>query len=208
MANLDLYERYAQPPENALKAFSNGKFKGTDINPMWRIKALTEAFGPCGIGWYTEIVNQWREDTSDGAATVYCHIRLYIKVDGEWSKPITGIGGNTLHRKTNNGTTTTDEAYKMAYTDAMGIACKALGIGANIWWKDARTKYTANDQTTGKENPEELQPPVCEDCGQIVTDYIRPNGSVSKAEDIASKSLVWYGRCLCGKCSVKAGKAS
>lgn len=143
MGNLDLYERYAQPPQNALKDFNNGKFSGTDINPMWRIKALTEAFGPCGVGWYTEIVHQWREDTPDGTATVYCHIRLYIKMDGEWSKPITGIGGNTLTRVTRNGSSTTDEAYKMAYTDAMGIACKALGIGANIWWQDARTKYTA-----------------------------------------------------------------
>ena len=145
MANRDLYERYAQPPENALKSFNNGKFSGTDINPMWRIKALTEAFGPCGIGWYTEVIRQWREDTNDGSATVYCHIHLYIKVDGEWSKPITGIGGNTLSRKTKSGSSTTDEAYKMAYTDAMGIACKALGIGADIWWKEARSKYTAND---------------------------------------------------------------
>lgn len=144
MGNLELYERYAQPPENALKAFNNGKFSGTDINPMWRIRALTEAFGPCGVGWYTEIVHQWREDTPDGAATVYCHINLYIKVDGEWSKPITGIGGNTLTRVTRNGSSTTDEAYKMAYTDAMGIACKALGFGANIWWEAPnQTKYDA-----------------------------------------------------------------
>jgi hypothetical protein len=145
MNNLDLYNRYAQPPESALKAFSNGKFSGTDINPMWRIKALTEAFGPCGLGWYTDIVRMWREDTEDGTATVYCHLNLYIKQGEDWSKPISGVGGNTLMRKTKSGTSTTDEAYKMAFTDAMGIACKALGIGADIWWKEARSKYTAND---------------------------------------------------------------
>lgn len=146
MGNLDLYERYAQPPENALKPFSNGKFSGTDINPMWRIKALTEAFGACGKGWYTEIKRMWREDTEDGSATVYCHLELYYKTADGWSAPVTGIGGNTLMRKTKNGGSTTDEAYKMAYTDAVGIACKALGIGANIWWQEARTKYTANTQ--------------------------------------------------------------
>nr|MBR4279817.1 hypothetical protein [Clostridia bacterium] len=151
--NLELYNRYAQPPESALKSFSNGKFSGTDINPMWRIQALTESFGPCGIGWYTEIERQWREDTDDGTATVYCHISLYINVDGKWSKPITGVGGNTLSRKGKNGVTTTDEAYKMAYTDAMGIACKALGIGANIWWKHDRTKYTAQDDAGDKGTP-------------------------------------------------------
>lgn len=146
MDNLQLYNRFAQPPESALKSFNNGKFSGTDINPMWRIKALTEAFGPCGMGWYTEIVRMWREDTEDGTATVYCHLNLYIKQGDVWSKPISGVGGNTLMRKTKSGNSTTDEAYKMAYTDAMGIACKALGIGADIWWKEARSKYTANDQ--------------------------------------------------------------
>lgn len=150
MDNMTLYERYAQPPKDALKAFSNGKFSGTDINPMWRIKALTEAFGPCGLGWYTEVKRMWREDTPDGAATVYCEVLLYVKYEGEWSKPIAGIGGNTLTRVTKNGSSTTDEAYKMAYTDALGIACKALGFGADIWWKSNDTKYTAYQEPVNR----------------------------------------------------------
>lgn len=209
MDKLELYNRFAQPPEDALKAFSNGKFSGTDINPMWRIKALTEAFGPCGIGWYTEIVRQWREDTDDGAATVYCHLHLYIKVDGEWSKPITGVGGNTLSRNTKNGCSTTDEAYKMAYTDAMGIACKALGIGANIWWKEVRSKYTANDQAQENEQEKAPSPPadICDECGKEITDYIATSG-VTKASVIASSSRKMYGRCLCGRCTIKAARSA
>ena len=42
MNNLDMYNRYAQPPKEALKEFNNGRFKGTDINPMWRIMVLTK----------------------------------------------------------------------------------------------------------------------------------------------------------------------
>lgn len=209
MNNLDLYNRYAQPPESALKAFNNGKFSGTDINPMWRIKALTEAFGPCGLGWYTDVVRMWREDTDDGNATVYCHLNLYIKQGEEWSKPISGVGGNTLMRKTKTGTSTTDEAYKMAFTDAMGIACKALGIGADIWWKEARSKYTANDQGAKNELEEDPAPPadVCDECGNVVTDYIATSG-VTKAAIIASNSRKMYGRCLCGRCAVKAAKSA
>ena len=197
-SNLALYERYAQPPKEALKDFDNGRFKGTDINPMWRIKALTEAFGPCGIGWYTEVLRQWREDTEDGTATVYCHINLYIKMNGEWSKPITGIGGNTLTRKGRSGLSTTDEAYKMAYTDAMGIACKALGIGANVWWQGEKTKYTQY------ETP---QTEICDDCEMPITDYIGSSGKVTKAADIAEKSLRMYGHRLCGRCAVVRAKA-
>lgn len=157
MENLDLYNRYKDPPKDALKSFNNGRFRGTDINPMWRIKSLTEAFGPCGKGWYTEIVNVWREDTPDGVATVYCHLRLYVRHEGEseWSKPVEGIGGNTLTAKTKNGVSTTDEAYKMAYTDALGIACKALGFGASIWWQSNDSKYTAHQD----DEPEKTEQP-------------------------------------------------
>lgn len=30
----------------------------TDINPMWRIKRLTEIFGPVGVGWWHEVVEK------------------------------------------------------------------------------------------------------------------------------------------------------
>lgn len=161
MGNLSIYDRYKEPPKDAQKAFNNGRFKGTDINPMWRIRSLTECFGPCGKGWYTETVRWWREDTPDGVVTVYCHLNLYVKHEGEsdWSAPIEGIGGNTLTAKTKNGVSTTDEAYKMAYTDALGIACKALGFGADIWWKSNDSKYTAY-QDDEPEPKTEAQPPL------------------------------------------------
>lgn len=158
MTNMEIYNRYAQPPDDALKDFNNGKFKGTDINPMWRIRSLTEAFGPCGVGWYIELVRMWREDTPGDEATVYCHVRLYVKVDGEWSKPIEGVGGNTLTRVTKSGRSTTDEAYKMAYTDAIGIACKALGFGANIWWAGSDSKYTAYQEDEPAADQPDIKP--------------------------------------------------
>ena len=36
--NMSLYNRVRQVPEEAKKPFDTGRFKGTDINPMWRIK--------------------------------------------------------------------------------------------------------------------------------------------------------------------------
>lgn len=157
MGNLDLYNKYAQPPQDALKSFNNGRFKGTDINPMWRIKALTEHFGPCGQGWYTKTTRMWREDCKDGTAAVFCEVELYVKYDGEWSAPIVGVGGNTLERVGKNGNQVSDEAYKMAYTDALGIACKALGIGADIWWKASDGSKYAQYTQAETTPPEGLQ---------------------------------------------------
>ena len=185
MSNLDLYNKYAQPPQDALKSFSNGRFKGTDINPMWRIKALTEHFGPCGLGWYTKTTRMWREDCKDGTAAVFCEVELYVKYDGEWSAPIVGVDGNTLERVGKNGNQVSDEAYKMAYTDALGIACKALGIGADIWWKASDgSKYAQYVQA-------DITPPE----GYVKANTTAPEGftktstvpvTVTKAFDAAS----------------------
>ena len=151
MANLDLYNNIRVVPDSAKKEIQGGKLKGfTDINPMWRIKTLTEQFGVCGFGWYTDIIDKWKEECGD-EAVVFVKIHLYVKMGGEWSQPIVGVGGSSLVRVVNrqNGSYAdlSDEAYKMAYTDAISIACKALGMGADVYYQKDRTKYdVASDQ--------------------------------------------------------------
>lgn len=43
----------------------------------------------------------------------------------------------------------------MAYTDALSVACKALGIGADIYWSKDKTKYTnfSDDAPQADESP-------------------------------------------------------
>ena len=46
MGNLDLYNKLKVVPSEAIKPIQNGRLKGmSDINPMWRIKTMTEHFG-------------------------------------------------------------------------------------------------------------------------------------------------------------------
>lgn len=149
MENLEFYNKYREVPQNAQKEFDNGKFKGTDINTMWRIKCLTETFGICGVGWYYDIVRTWCETGENSKETIaHAEIKLYIKVDGEWSKGISGIGGNKLetYSKKYGYWNISDECYKMATTDALGNACRNLGMGADIYWQNDRTKYTAKNE--------------------------------------------------------------
>lgn len=151
MANLDLYNNIRVVPDSAKKEIQGGKLKGfTEINPMWRIKTLTEHFGVCGFGWYTDIIEKWKEECGD-EAVVFVKIHLYVKIGGEWSQPIVGVGGTSLVRVVNRQSGSyadlSDEAYKMAYTDAISIACKALGMGADVYYQKDRTKYdVASDQ--------------------------------------------------------------
>ena len=146
MGNLDIYNAVRCVPEDAKKPIVGGRLKGkTDINPMWRIKALTEQFGPCGIGWYYKPVNKWIESHGDEVCA-FVDIELFIKVNGEWSMPISGTGGNMLAQKEKSGIYVSDECFKMATTDALSVACKQLGIGADVYWEEDRTKYDAEKQ--------------------------------------------------------------
>lgn len=151
MNNLDVYDKFRVVPATAQKTIKGGSINGfTDINPMWRIQCLTEEFGMCGVGWYTDITKQWMEMGSDGKVAAFCNINLYVKVDGEWSKPIVGTGGSAFVNIFKDKPTTSDEAYKMAYTDAISVACKALGIGADVYWSEGRTKYSVNQEQSEK----------------------------------------------------------
>lgn len=154
--NMRYYAHGAEVPKDAQKDFNNGSFSGTDINPMWRIRTLTEMFGPAGIGWYTEVLSERQEQITEDHTICIVDLNLYVKVDGEWSKPIFGTGGNTLKTKTSKGyIKSTDEGYKMAYTDALGVACKALGIGAKVYWSKDKTKY---DDYLNDEAPDDPAP--------------------------------------------------
>ena len=143
MENMKIYNDTKHVPDSAKKPIQAGRLKGmTDINPMWRIKVLTEQFGPCGIGWYYNETKQWTENHGDEICA-FVNIELYIKVDGEWSRPIFGTGGNMLSKKEKGGIHVSDECYKMATTDALSVACKQLGIGADVYWDADTTKYNS-----------------------------------------------------------------
>ena len=141
MENMEIYDACRSVPETAKKAIAAGRLKGkTDINPMWRIKRLTEQFGPCGIGWYYKPVRKWLETHGDETAA-FVDIELYVKIGGEWSMPIAGTGGSMFAARQKDGVYVSDECYKMASTDAISVACKQLGIGADVYWDADRTKY-------------------------------------------------------------------
>ena len=141
MENMTIYDACRSVPETAKKAITAGRLKGkTDINPMWRIKRLTEQFGPCGIGWYYKPVRKWMETHGDEIAA-FVDIELYVKIGGEWSMPIAGTGGSMFAARQKDGVYVSDECYKMATTDAISVACKQLGVGADVYWDADRTKY-------------------------------------------------------------------
>ncbi len=159
--NMNLYQQFRECPQEAQKPISAGRLKGkTDINPMWRIKRLTEVFGPCGIGWVCPIVEKWIEDSPDTKEKIAnVRVQLRYKYNGEWSEPIDGIGGSTFVVAERNGLYADDDCFKKAYTDAISVACKSLGIAADIYYaKDPDTKYSSGDDPDTKYPKQEVKP--------------------------------------------------
>ena len=144
--NMRFYVQVQDTPQEARKTIGAGRLKGfTDINAMWRIKKLTEMFGPAGIGWWTQNEQFELIPVPDSKETAcFCKLELvYVDpVTKEPSHPVTGVGGNKFIMIESKGPYCNDEAYKMAYTDALSIACKALGFSSDIYFSNDRSKYS------------------------------------------------------------------
>lgn len=193
MENLKIYDMLKEVPKEAQKKITGGRLVGmTDIKPMWRIQKLTETFGPVGLGWYTETTKKEIIDGANGEKIATVDILLYVnykapyELDEDlWSKPIEGSGGSSFIAKEQKGLYTSDECFKMAYTDALSVACKGLGMGADVYWGDSKydTSKKINTEeeaknyklTFGKFNGKTLQE-VAEENEWYITSYLLANG--------------------------------
>jgi len=178
--NLRFYEQLRKVPQEALKTIGAGRLKGmSDINPVFRIKAMTEAFGPCGIGWKYEIIKQWQE-TYGQEVKSFTNINLYIKVDGEWSDPIPGTGGATIVEVNSKGAYVNDEGHKMSLTDALSVAMKSLGVAADVYYsKDIKNFDTKYDQQAYTAT---IQQPV---------QSVNWKGEIDSCNDMNALTAVW-----------------
>lgn len=213
--NLNIYSQVRSVPKEALKEIQAGRLRGkSDINPMWRIKTLTEQFGPCGMGWKYIITDKRLEQGGNGEIAAFVDIDLFIKVDGEWSEAIPGTGGSMFVANESKGPYVSDECFKMALTDAISVACKALGFGADVYWDKDATKYNQTPHQ-GNNKPKSEPPPTgqnnssqgqkneptvyCSECTLAI---------VEKPMAVKAYSERHWGRILCQDCQKKTPKPS
>lgn len=167
MENMRIYNKVKKTPDSAQKKIEGGRLSGyTDINPMWRIKMLTELFGPCGEGWKPVIT---RQEMVDGPTHYYEkgkgeNIRIeecvekcvfidlllfYKKDDGVWSDGVPGMGGANFITAEKFSPYMDNDCWKKAFTDALGNACKNLGFSADIYFSkdqnNGESKYDTKD---------------------------------------------------------------
>lgn len=145
MDNMALYNAVREAPQSAVKKISGGSYGAaglSDINPQWRIEAMTAMFGPAGLGWTWEPIETFEREN-----VLYAHVIVrYIDSEtGEWSQPIHGYGGTKFGGRDDS------DIYKSTITDAVSNALRFLGVGADVWYNAKRpseknqfdTKYSA-----------------------------------------------------------------
>lgn len=230
MNNMELYELGREVPNEAKKPITAGRLKGfTDINPMWRIKRLTEMFGPCGIGWWYEITDKRMEAGANSEMCAFVDIKLFYRWGDTVSQAVYGTGGSSFVAKENKGMYTSDECFKMALTDAISVAAKAIGVGADVYYAKDRDKYSNPEEpdgvpgnkpsaayggtspdrggNTGSLRPlsDLNRPPQdmkfrCADCGAVLKPYTGADGKTVSIRKHAEGSKAKYGKVLCIQC--------
>lgn len=158
--NMTIYAKMAEPPKSALKTIQAGRLRGmSDINPQWRYKIMTEMFGICGIGWKFNIDKTWLENGCNGEVVANAQVSVYVRdpETKEWSDAIVGVGGSMLITNEKSGLHTSDEAFKMAVTDAFSTSLKMLGVAAAIYegrWDGSKYSKADYSESTPELSPE------------------------------------------------------
>lgn len=207
MDNMEIYDSVRAVPPEAQKKITGGRLKGmTDINPMWRIQELTKQFGPCGIGWKYVIKEKRLENGANGEIAAFVDIDLFYKVGDMWSDAVPGTGGASFVTKEKNGAYVSDECFKMALTDALSVAFKALGGGADVYWEAGRTKHSKGNAPDGQAadggqfHRAEI---LCDRCGGRVTPITKNGNIVKTVEQLTEYTRKTFGFSLCYNCMRK-----
>jgi len=182
--NLSIWKSLGRTDPKHTKPFKRaGGFKGTAIKPIWCEQRMTEEFGPCGKGWGIEEPSFQVVPGHNDEVLVYCTVSLWWRDGGEVHS-LHGVGGDkvvtyirgaeyvdgqTGERKTREPRwENDDEAFKKAFTDAIGNAMKHLGMAADVhmglfddskYVKEAREEFAEEEREAAKAKAETAAQP-------------------------------------------------
>jgi hypothetical protein len=129
--NLRIWNPLSRTDPAHTKGFSRaGGFKGTAVKPIWITQRLTEMFGPCGEGWGFE-KPEFQLVNTPTDTLVYCTVTAWY-LDEKKQHFIYGVGGDKVVVQRQSGPFCDDEAFKKAFTDALGNAFKFVGVAADV----------------------------------------------------------------------------
>jgi hypothetical protein len=144
-ANMRLWNQLQVTDPAYTKEFDRGGFKGTMIDPTWRMMRMTEIFGPVGQGWgWDELQHVISNDC------VFVQVQAWYRDGDAIYKTGPQWGGTELSMKRGKGADArkvpNDEAFKMSATDGLGKCLGSIGVSADVYlgfFDDAKYRVQA-----------------------------------------------------------------
>ncbi|KAB7628169.1 hypothetical protein [Alkalilimnicola sp. S0819] len=136
---LELWEQVEKTDPQYTKPFNRGGgFKGTATNATWLARRATEVFGPMGIGWGLEIIDEQLMQGAplDERGTHELIHRVRVQLWYHWQGQrgeLTQFGQTVFLGRNKYGLFTDEEAPKKSLTDAMSKCLSLLGFSADIY---------------------------------------------------------------------------
>lgn len=154
--NLRIWNDLRKTDPKHTKPFKRaGGFSGTAIKPIYIVERLTETFGPCGESWGINTPSFEVVHAQGGEVLVFCTVQCWYQ-QGDQTHTLVGVGGDKVVAGRSSGSHFhDDEAFKKAFTDAIGNAFKFLGIGADVHMGQFDdSKYVAELKAEFEKDPE------------------------------------------------------
>ncbi|NQT36073.1 MAG: hypothetical protein HQ581_01210 [Planctomycetes bacterium] len=153
--NLNLWNKYCRPPDDAMKKFTRaGGFRGTAIDPMWLIQSATTEWGPMGGKWGLRSI---AHSFHPGADDTVMHMAAIVLFHPDGEVPC--VGQTMFVAQTKKGLVTDEEAPKKSVTDAISKALSWLGFAADVYLgKFDGNKYTGQGGGTTSSEPKASTP--------------------------------------------------
>lgn len=163
-ANMAIWNALGRTDPKHTKQFKRaGGFSGTALKPIWIVQRLTEQFGPVGMGWGMDSPTFQVVPAGD-EVMVYCTVACWHTSPAH---VFYGVGGDKVVTKNKYGLQSDDEAFKKAFTDAVGNAFKFLGVGADIhmgqfddskYVQEVTREFAGGQSQGGEVSPQQPKP--------------------------------------------------
>ena len=164
--NLDLWSQVETTDPAYVKQFQRSGFTGSSINPTYLAQKATQAFGPMGIGWGLDIVEEkFQEgapllvnDLQVGKEVIHIiRAKLWYVWNGVKGE-IVQFGQTPFVGMRSSAPYTDEDAPKKSLTDAMSKCLSLLGFSADIYtgaWDSI--KYINNTTTQDEQTVDNSQ---------------------------------------------------
>lgn len=153
---MELWHSVCVTDPAAVKPITGKQYKGNSPKPYWVIQRATEQFGPCGIGWGVEVVNERFERFGDTEALHVALVRVWY-TQGEKIGHIEQMGQTRAAYMSAAGKHIVDEdAPKKSVTDGMVKCLSMLGFAGDIFsgqWDDSKYVEWAAEETAKRNAP-------------------------------------------------------